>query len=398
MTAVFCGVFALLRHQPWAPTWLEDLPVYAKALHAFVTGSDPYAIDHYGLHFVYPPLVLAAAAWCVRLLPGHGAKFLFIGVHAIAVFAMPFVLACYYVRARWWGRYLPVLVLIAEPGFVGLRALYSANVAPTLYLAAFLAAIPGLRRNRWRWFYFVVLLAALVKITLLVLLILPLLGGSRQWVGSVATGCTAVAANVLQRRLYPGLYAGYKAALVQQVAVQHQFGVGVFGFAARLDHHLHAKVGMLAYGLHATFVLLMLTALFLLKHRRGSESERAFPTNATTSTVWLGMLVIAVILANPRVLHYDMYIALIAAYGILAVHMQLDGWKLIGLAVVLQIPALVVLRIPAAYTLQTGWDLAVVLAALAIGIRQLWQTEPLFQAMAEIPELASSMHLPEPLT
>lgn len=391
ITAVLCGLFLLLRHHPLSLIWLEDLPVYVDALHAFIAGGDPYALNHYGLHFVYPPVVMIVAAWFTRLLPVHAGRLLFTTVHVAAVLAMPFVLARYYVRARWWGRCLPLLILAAEPAFVGFRALYSANIAPAFYLAALLAAIPGLRRNRWHWFYLVVVMAALVKITLLVLLLLPLLAGKRQWIGSVASGATAVAANLLEQRLCPGLYAGYKSALVQQVAVQQQYGAGIFGFAARVERHVHGKVGFFAYSLHVAFVLFMLFLLFQLKQRYSFQPGTLLPAKAaTTTTLWLGVLIIAVILANPRVLHYDMYIALFAAYAILAVSLRVDRWKLLALAIILHLPSLLVVMGLRSYSVQTAWELVVVLSAFAVGVRQLWRSSPSLPVVEKVQQLAAS--------
>ena len=368
-----------------------------------MNGGDPYAVNHSGLHFVYPPLVLAIAAWFERILPAHGLRVLFIAVHVASVLAMPFVLAYAFVRARWWGRWLPLLVLLAEPAYVGFRALYSANVAPALYLAALLAAIPGVRRNAWSLFYVVVVIAGLVKVTFLVLLLLPILAGAppsirtwirtsiRTWIRSSAVVAIVAGANLLEQRLAPGLYAGYKAALVLQVKTQQLYGFGIFGFAARAEHHLHATVGIFAYSLHAVAVLLMVTILLLLKRRCGFGAAHSdVRDDNSAGSVWLGLLVIAVILANPRVLHYDMYIALIAAFAIVAIHLRLDRWKLVALAVVLHLPSFLILVGVRSYVLQTGWELTIVLAAFGLGVRELWQMSPSSQVAETVEELGAS--------
>ena len=377
LTAVFCGLFARLWHRPYGLVWLEDLPVYASAIQAFLRGGDPYAVNHFGLHFVYPPLVLYPAGWCARLLPVHVARLLFVGIHLAAVLALPYVLARWYVRARWWGRYLPLLVLVAEPGFAGFRALFSANIAPALYLAAWIAALPGVRHNRWRWFYGVVILAALVKVTFLVLLLLPLLAGRQQWLRSVAAGAIVAGASLLEQRSLPVLFAGYKAALVQQVSVQQLYGYGIFGFAARLEHHVHGVVGAFALGVHAVVVLLMIAVLLLLQRRHHFQPGPLFTGEASpVASLWLGLLIITVILANPRILHYDIYIPLFAAFAIIALACGLNRWKLVALAVALHLPSFLVILGVRSWALQQAWQLGVVLCAFAVGAWTLWRSAP----------------------
>ena len=97
-----------------------------------------------------------------------------------ATCALPLVLARFYFRRRWMGPLFALLLFFASPRFTGVLAFCGMNVASTLYLLALIAGIPGIRRNRWGWFYLAVIFAASIKISFLALLLLPLLAGRRQ--------------------------------------------------------------------------------------------------------------------------------------------------------------------------------------------------------------------------
>jgi hypothetical protein len=363
MTA-FAGLFLFLRHS-LVGAWLLDLHVYARAGRMFRTGESPYYQGLFeGLRFLYPPVVLYALR-ALAILPGDSPWLLLALVHLTSVLLTPFVLARYYLRERWLTPVMAVLVWLGESRFTGMLALYSANVAPTLYLACLLAAVPGLRRNRWAWFYAAVVLSASVKITLLTLLLLPLFAGRRQWLRSFGCVLGVGVIYALQARLFPALYAGYKWAVLQQVQVEHQYGYGIYGIAASLDEKLHRPVGIEAYAVHALFVALLLGALLWLRHRRA---------DLRAPDIWMGLLLMTVIVANPRVLHYDVYLALFAAYVVLAVVLGLSGWKLILLLVGLYAPSLAVPYVLHTKLMYGSYELCIILVALAAGIGRLWRT------------------------
>jgi hypothetical protein len=362
--AAFASLYLFLYRHDLLYQWLEDLHVYAGAVQLFRSGVNPYYQSIFeGLRFVYPPVVLYAFRALAAVLPGNAFWLVLAFVHLTSVLLAPFVLARHYLREHWLTPSMALLVWLGESRFTGMQALYSANVAPTLYLAALLAAVPGLRKNRWGWFYAAVLLGGMVKITFLVMLLFPLLAGRRQWWRSVGCGVGVAAAYALQARLFPALYAGYKWAVLQQVQVEHQFGYGVFGVAASLDEKLHRPVGLDAYGVHALFAAVLLGALLWLR-RRGADVR--------DPNVWMGMLVMAVIVVNPRVLHYDAYLALFAAYVVLAVTLRLEGWKLIALLAAMYAPSLAVPHVIHAKLMYGSYELCLILIALAAGIWRLW--------------------------
>ncbi len=362
--AVFAGLYFLQNHHDLLYQWMEDLHVYARAVRFFRGGANPYYSEMYeGLYFVYPPIVLYIASGLGSVLPGESEWALVAIVHLTCVLLAPFVLARYYLRAYWFTPAMAVLVLLAESRFTGMKALYSANVAPSLYLVALLAAVPGTRKNRWGWFYLVVLLAGAVKITFVFMLLFPLLAGRRQWLQSIATGAGVGAMYAAQSKLVPALYAAYKWAVVQQVKVEHQYGYGVFGVVGSLDEKLHRPLGIEAYALHAVVAGVILAMLFLLRRRSAEVRE---------PSLWMGLLVMTVIIVNPRMLHYDAYLALIAAYFVLAVVFRLDRWKLIALLAVLYVPCLMVPHVIHSRLMYGSYELLIILFAIAMGIWRLF--------------------------
>ncbi len=365
----FAALYLYLHRADLAYAWLEDLPIYKAAIHAFLAGRDPYAETYFGLNFVYSPIVLYPVSWLARLMPGESEWVVFPAVHLVCILATPLVLARYYFSTAWLTAGVAYFVFLAETDFTGMRALFSANVAPSLYLAVLLALAPGIRRNRWHWFYAVVFLAAMFKVTFLVMLLFPVLTGARQWVRSSLVATAVAALYVAQRLRLPTLYAGYKWALVQQVVVQRRYGYGFFGTAAVLEHKLHRSVEG-SYIVHAMFALTLIGLLFLLK-RRGAGT--ALPGEQSCETIWLGVVLMSVLLISPRVLHYDMYLALFAASVTLVALFHLSGWKVVALVSAVYLPCLIVLPYVRPPLIPQTYSLVLVLAALGGGIWRLWR-------------------------
>lgn len=359
----FAGLYFFQHRHDLLYAWLEDLHVYARAVRFYRGGNNPYYSEMFeGLRFVYPPVALFALSELAAIMPGESEWALVAIVHLTCVLLAPFVLARYFLRAYWFTPALAMLALLAESRFTGMQALYSANVAPSLYLAALLAAVPGLRKNHWGWFYFVVFLAGAIKITLVIMLLFPLLAGRRQWLRSIATGVAVAVVYAAQARLVPALYAGYKWALLQQVKVEHQYGYGIFGVVGSLDEKLHRPLGPEAYAIHGLVAGIILVLLFWLRSRGADVREPG---------LWMGLLVMTVMVVNPRMLHYDAYLALLAAYFVLATVLALDRWKLIALLVVLYVPCLLVPHVIHTRLMYGSYELLIILLAIAAGIWKL---------------------------
>ena len=146
--------------------------------------------------------------------------------------------------------------------------------------------------------------------------------------------------------------------------MEHQYGYGVFGVVGSLDEKLHRPLGPEAYVAHALIAGVVLALLFWLRRRGADRLE---------PSLWLGLLVMTVIIVNPRMLHYDAYLALIAAYFVLAVVLGLDRWKLIALLAVLYVPCLLVPYVIHTQLMYGSYELLIILVAVGAGIWRLFR-------------------------
>ena len=164
-------------------------------------------------------------------------------------------------------------------------------------------------------------------------------------------------ANKLQQMFMPASYAGYKAALLVQVSVNKRYGYGVFGTVATMEQKLHHKTLLVAYGTHVMFAGVLVGLLFWLR-RRGANALRLSGNSAAAETLWLGLIVMACVMVNPRVLHYDMYlppVCLFRCAGDYAQASWMENYRLAAGAV------------PAKFHPDTAWSSPVSSGNLATG-------------------------------
>jgi hypothetical protein len=314
--------------------WLEDVPVYADAITSFSSGQDPYLQFHGPLQFVYSPIFLFGGRFLAHLLPPHAGRFLFIFVYLVSILGMPPLLARYYLREVWLTPVFALVIWFGEPRFTGILALYSGNVAPVVYFACLVAALPGIRKNLWTYFYAAVLLAGAIKITFVVLLLLPVLVGRRQWLWSVLCGLSVIGIHLLEKVLTPFWYEAYKTALHAQLWGQGRCGYGIFGLAATIELSLRHTFGAPTYAIHLLFCAILFGTLLVLQKRGADQID---------STLWMALMLISIILLNPRILHYDVYIGVFASIVALAVLLQTR--HLLLMLVLLFIPSLIFPRV-----------------------------------------------------
>ena len=345
--------------------WLEDLPVYERAIADWLSGRNPYNADLAPLYFLYPPVFLAMAGVGWHVLPSHWGPFVYGTLHLAATIAIPLVLARYYFRRTWMGPLFALLIFFASPRFTGVLALAGMNIASILYCLAFIAGIPGIKRNRWEWFYLAVFFAAIIKVTFLALLLLPLLAGKRQWLRSIACGALVVAVNFGQRLIWPDLYAGYQWALHQGILIQQSYGYGVFGVLASYHHTTNPKVGAGPYIVSLLISLGLFAAMLLLRRRLERLGQ------SITNPIWLALIVVAVILVNPREMQYDVDIALFAGFVLWAYAVR--ARRLLILMTVLFLPSLLVPLVVLNPHLHGFYETALAFAAFALGYWRLWQ-------------------------
>ena len=335
-----------------------------------MAGGNPYDSSMAPLFFLYPPAFLYFASVLSHLLPGGWGEPAYVVLEIASALALPIVLARYFFRQPWLGPLMAILLFFASPRFTGALALCSMNVATILYCLAFVGAIPGLRRNRWRWFYLAVFLAASIKITFLALLLLPLLAGRRQWLRSIACGVGVVAANLLEKVLIPTLYGGYQWSLQQGILAQQQFGYGVFGIVASYHHKQRTGAGLAAYVVAGVMALLVLGSMFLLKRRLARNARETGANDPDVNGQWLALVVTAIILVNPRVMQYDIDIALLAGF-VLWVYV-LRARRLLVLMTMLFLPSLVVPYVVLNPHLHGIYSSLLVVAGFGMGCWRLW--------------------------
>lgn len=342
-------------------TWaLWDAKVYAQAIHDWRSGQNPYNLSDPLLLFVYPPVFLCVGGFLARLLPGQTGWFLYIAIFVASSVALPFVLARFYLRRSWFSPAFAFVLAAMLPRFTGLMALRTGNITNIFYLAALTAAIPGMRKNRWEYFYLAVFLIAMVKVNFLVMLLIPLLLGQRQWLQSVLCGLCVIGTYPLQKIFSPELFAGFQTAASQQIAGHGAYGYGVMRIAVEIENAQHQAVGLTPYALQIVFVLVVMGAMFALRWRQGDAANR----------LWPALVLLATILCNPRILPYDADVALLAAFVVLVSALRTP--RILLVAAVIFLPSVII-----PYALHTSmpglYETGVLLISFVAGYSMLWQ-------------------------
>jgi hypothetical protein len=370
------------RHHGEFPGWLDDPRVYTHAFEEWRAGRDPYGTPFLSMYFLYPPIFLYAMAWLSAVTPVHWGGYLYPAVNVLMVCALPLVLARYYIRQGWLSPLFALLVFFACPRFTGVLVLGEMNVASCAYLLAFVAAVPGLRRGRWNWLYAVIFVISMIKITFLLLLLLPLLVGRRQWMQSAACGVAVVAANLAERVAWPVLYERYEWSLTHGILVQQAFGYGIFGVLASYT----AKRGGVGVGPYVVSVLIAaltlgmmvllrrrLDRIEVLGRRRGQDGE-----DPLSSGIWLALVVMTIILTNPRQMQYDADIALFAGFVLWVYVLRrflLGPGRLLGLIALLFLPSLAVPLAVLNPHLHGVYETVLLWQVFWLGFWKLWRDE-----------------------
>ena len=354
--------------------WAEDVPIYVAAVGDFLAGRNPYNLSHAPMFFFYPPFFLELTGVLSRLVPGAWGARAYMLLDIVATFALPMVLARFFLRQRWLSPLFALFLFFVSPRFTGVLALFGLNLASTLYCLAFVAAVPGLKRNRWEWFYLAVMFAAMIKITFLALLLLPLLAGRRQWLRSIACGAVVVAANLGERMVWPQLYQGYQWCLQQGILVNHSYGYGLFGIVATYLPHPGKGVGPVPYAVSGLLSVTLLALMFALRRQLDRSGLMAKWQNGEADArhgVWLALVLMTVILVNPRQMQYDVDIALFVAFVVWVAVLRTK--RLLLLAVVLFLPSAVAQMVMANYAMYGMCDTFLLLLTFALGYRLVWQ-------------------------
>lgn len=188
-------------------------------------------------------------------------------------------------------------VIAFFPGLLVSDVIASGNLAYILYGLVLASAAVGWKRQRWIWFYLAVLVAACVKVQLLTMLAIPLLCGKRQGMRATLTGVAGLGLYALQFRLWPQAFQAYLSSLKVMSQSSRDFGCGPAGNLARvlqslgMPYETPCIVFYAAYAIVLFLILLSLSRLYR-EHRISFES-------------WVPVMLLGVVLLNPRILTYD---------------------------------------------------------------------------------------------
>ncbi len=304
------------------PVWVAhdssawDVRVYGKAISSVEAGRDPYldamAIQkqHHALvlanggmdrdaappwSYVYSPVTLPLLR-AIAHIPVSVAIAGYWTVYITGVLAAILAVLCFATAAeRKWLLYAAAV----SPFFPGLLAngtILGGNVAYILYGAVLAAALRGWRTHRWLLFYAAVLLASCVKAPLLSLALIPALSAPRQWVPVLATMASGTALFAGQALVWPLLFRHYLEAVELQFSFNHDFGCSPAGLISQLLYHQglpYSTASSLLYAAYAVPVLVMLIYMSRVH------------LHAELRLHWIPVLLLGIILLNPRIMEYD---------------------------------------------------------------------------------------------
>jgi hypothetical protein len=303
-----------------------DLHVYGNAIHAMRVGHDPY-LDGIAVQrafhgsaaylrndpppytYVYSPLTLPLLRW-VGSFPLRITGTLYWLLYLPCLF-VPVWVGMQFVEEnerKAFALIAPAAVFF--PGLLQNDDFFSGNVAFLLYALVLLSALLGWRQGKWGWFYVAVLAASCCKAPMLSLVAIPVLSAKRQWLAAGVTGAVGVALFVMQPYLWPTLFHNYLEAVELQFSYNHDFGMSPAGLLADALYYV------VPYQKTSLYFYLFYAALFagVLLYLRGR-----FLAREITFKQWVPLMLVGVILLNPRIMEYDV--------APLTIPMALVAWR-----------------------------------------------------------------------
>ncbi len=311
-----------------------DVDIYRAGMRSLRAGHDPYTdatsvqqLFHQQLlanpkllltqdppfSYVYSPITLPLLR-LVGAVPGWLSGAVYYLLYFAAALAQIWVAFRAVERSeRPYFRYLaPVAIFF--PGFLANATIMSGNIAYILYALVLLAAVLGWQRGIWSWFYIATLAASCVKAPLLSLVVIPLLSARRQWLSAASTGAVGLALFAGQPVVWPTLFRHYLEAVDLQFRFNRDFGcspAGLFGdfvYSRGIPYSPAGMIFFLAYAIPLFTLLVYLSRLYL----RGSFSLAQ----------WMPVMLVGVILLNPRIMEYDT--------APIALPLALIAWRLLA--------------------------------------------------------------------
>ena len=290
-----------------------DSDVYLRALNALRQQKDPYldgiarqvvyhnershkADEPIPYTYVYSPMTLPFLRLTGRLpvrAIGIGFWFLYF-VGALLAIWVGTQAADGVKEKRALALMAPAAIFF--PGLLQNDVLFSGNIAYIFYGMVMCASLLGWRKHRWLPFYLVVLLFSCWKAPLLSLLVLPVFSERKQWIGAACTMVAGVVLFALQPLVWPSIFRHYLEAVDLQFRWNHDFGCHPAGVLANALFRVAPYRTTTAIG-YVLFAGGVLAILFPLRSR--------YLAGGIKPAQWWPLLLIGVVLLNPRIMEYD---------------------------------------------------------------------------------------------
>lgn len=305
------------------PVWIAhdssawDVRVYDAALKSIEVGHDPY-VDATTIQkqhhvsvaanssvdtgkdppysYVYSPVTLILLRSLANV-PRHLLLVLYWSAYVVCTCLS--IAVCVWFGTKQEQTPLLYMAGIAAffPGLLANGTVLGGNIAYILYGFALLAAWFGWRRSVWRPFYAVVLAASCFKAPLLSLALIPALSARKQWLPSLATIAVGIALFASQSVLWPNLFRHYLEAVELQFSFNHDFGCSPAGLLSEFLYAHGRSYSPASSFFYAAYAIPVLCALVYL--------SRTYLKGAFQLREWAPVLLLGIILLNPRIMEYD---------------------------------------------------------------------------------------------
>lgn len=290
-----------------------DFRIYRDTIQSLHRGHDPYAdaiaaqaefrrtlAQHQNAvapySYLYPPITFPLLRLAGALPAALGATIYWLLYGASAVVLLWVEMQA--VRADERRFFVPLAPFaLFFPGLLQHDAVLSGNVAIILYALVLGAAGVGWRRGRWALFYAAVIVGACFKPPLLTLVAIPLLSARRQlWASAATCGC-GVLLFAIQPLLWPSLFRSFVHTLAVESAYRRELGCSPAGLLSSflVAHGIAYSAWSAVF--YVVYAPLVFGVLWMLS-RRFVARQLAFEE-------FMPVLLVGVILLNPRIMQYD---------------------------------------------------------------------------------------------
>ena len=182
------------------------------------------------------------------------------------------------------------------PGLLQNDVLFSGNVAIILYGCILAAAMVGWRRGHWMGFYVVAIVASFFKAPMLSVLAIPVLSARKEWGSSFVAGVVGVAMFCMQPLLWPSLFGNYMKILDTMFKLDQDFSSSPAGVLTEMLYRTSSYQILLA-GIYLAYAIPVFGVLLFLARR--------YFAGYLTLKQWAPVMLIGVVLLNPRIIEYD---------------------------------------------------------------------------------------------